>query len=258
MKKVRINSSLIKSIVEKGDILTFSYFIKLKYSYSNSTIYSYSIRKLAKLLNASPNCIKSHLKKMNSIGLIEITENKQNKENITFISMKRVCDIYDVNYTVHGGGIYIFKNESIQNIKTKLYSRILYNNLNKQKFSVKKKTDSLMRKREQAEKLKRSGAPAHVLRSLASERINFDTFLCCETIGNMFGGTKMTGYNQLKKMVKMGLFKIERKTIPILKNATKSEFNRLCDKGELIKGKYYYNKSSNSIIKNVGFTISVV
>jgi hypothetical protein len=57
------------------------------------------------------------------------------------------------------------------------------------------------------------------------------------------------------KMVNMGLFKIKRKTIPILKETTKSEFNRLCEKGELIKGKYYYNSSESSILKNVGFSI---
>lgn len=258
MKKVRINPSLIKRVIESEDTLTFSYFIKLKYSYSNSTIYSYSIRKLSKLLKVSPNCIKSHLKKMERMNFIVITKNKNKGENITFISMEKVCKIYDVNYSTRGGGIQFRPNESVQDIKTKLYSRVLYNNLNKQKFSVKKKSDSLMRKKQQAEKLKRAGAPNHVLRSLASERINFDVFLCCETIGNMFGGTKMTGYNQLNRMVSMGLFKIKRKTLTILRETTQSEFDRLCNKGELIKGKYFYKTSTKSIIKNVGFSISVV
>jgi hypothetical protein len=189
------------------------------------------------------------------MGLINFTKNKSNGENITFISMEKISKKYGINYNSKSGGFDFHTTESVQTIKTKLYSKILSNNLNKQKFSIKQKSDSLMRKKDQIEKLKRAGAPVHVLRSLASERINFDTFICCETIGFMFGKTKMTGYNQLMKMVNMGLFKIKRKTIPILKETTKSEFNRLCEKGELIKGKYYYNSSESSILKNVGFSI---
>ena len=93
-----------------------------------------------------------------------------------------------------------------------------------------------MRKKDQAEKLKRLGnVPDHVLRSLASGRINFDTFLCCDTIGDMFGVTKMTGYNQLTKMADMGIFSIKKKYITILTNTTRKEFKRLCDKGELYR-----------------------
>lgn len=195
---------------------------------------------------------------MKEIGLVNVTKSKKRGNNVTFISIYKVSKLYGIKHNRRCGSVMFHDLENVQTIKTRLYSKILINNLNKQKFSIKQKSDSLMRKKDQAEKLKRAGnVPSHVLRSLASERINFDTFLCCETIGKMFGATKMTGYNQLFKMVDMGLVNVSKKYITILSNTTKKEFDRLCDNGELIKGKYYYSPFESSIIKNAGFVVKV-
>ena len=196
---------------------------------------------------------------MNKMGIIKFTPSKNGKNNITFISIAKICKKYNLKYNSRCGSIEYHNSENIQIIKTRLYSKILSNNIRNQKFSIKQKSDSLMRKKDQAEKLKKSGnVPDHVLRSLANERIKFDTFICCETIGRMFGATKMTGYNQLSKMVNMGLFSIKKKYIPILKNTTKKEFERLCKDGELFKGKYFFNGNDSSIVKNAGYSIATL
>tara|TARA_B100000963_G_C22629359_1_gene674075 strand:- start:752 stop:1531 length:780 start_codon:yes stop_codon:yes gene_type:complete len=259
LKKVRVTHSLIKRLIKSDEILTFSYFVKLKYLYSNSTIYNFSIRKASRLINVSPNSIKVHINRMNRMGIINIVKNKSGGVNITFSSINKVSKIYGVNHNNKCGSIMFRDSENVQDIKTRLYSKVLINNLNKQRYSIKGKSNSLMRKRDQLDKLRKSGISPEVLkRSIASERINFDTFICCDTIGEMLCKTKMTGYNQLMKMVSMGILSVKKKYMTVLKNCKKEDFENLCNNGELIKGKHYYSRKDSSIIKNVGFSLEVL
>lgn len=256
MKKVRITHNFINKLIECDQILTFSYFIKLKYLYSNSTIYDFSIRKSARLINVSPNCIKYHLSIMKKMGVIKVVKNKRGKNNLTFCSISKISKMYGVSHNTRCGSILFHKLDNIQTIKTRLYSKVLINNINKQKHTIKSKSNSIMRKKDQLKKIKDEKISSSLSRSIESERINFDTFICCETIGNMFLKTKMTGYNQLLKMTKLGILSAKRKCIPILK-CNKEEFNRLYNFGNLTKGKYYYNYTNSCIMKNVGFSINI-
>jgi DNA-binding MarR family transcriptional regulator len=250
---------LIKKLIENDEILTFSYFIKLKYLYTNSTIYNFSIRKAANLIGVSPNSVKLHLNKMEKMGIIKIVKNKQGGKNITFSSIEKISKQYGIHHNRKCGSIEFHNSENVQSLKTRLYSKVLINNINKQRYTIKGKSNSLMRKRDQIKKLQKSGSVPHqLLRSVASERINFDTFICCESIGDMIGKTKMTGYNQLLKMVNMGLVSIKKKYVPVLEDCNRKDFDNLCENGELFKGKYFYSKKDSSIIKNVGFTIDVM
>jgi Mn-dependent DtxR family transcriptional regulator len=260
LKRVKITHNLVLKLVESKEILTFSYFIKLKYLHTNSTVYNYSIRKLANLIDVAPNSIKKHLKKMEEMGIVNIVKNKAGGKNITFLSLEKVSKKYRVFHNRKCGSFYFKKSESIQDIKTKLYSRVLINNINRQKNTIKGKSNSIMRKRDQLKKLTKAGSSGlEVLeRSIASERINFDTFICCETIGKMFDKTKMTGYNQLKKMATMGLVSIRKKYMTVLENCTREEYERLSEYGQFIKGKYYYSYKDASILKNVGFSVNVL
>lgn len=259
LKKVRIAHNLIKKLIDSDEILTFCYFIKLKYLYTNSTIYNFSLRKASKMIGVSPNSIKFHLNKMEEMGIVKFVKNKKGGINITFSSIEKISKKYGINYSSKCGSIDFHNSENVQSIKTKLYSKVLINNINKQKYIIKSKSNSLMRKRDQIKKLSKSGAiPENLKRSIANERINFDTFICCETIGDMFNKTKMTGYNQLLKMVNMGIVSIKKKYTPVLENCSKSDFDYLCEKGELIKGKYYFKRKDSSIYKNIGFTVDVM
>lgn len=237
-------------------MLTFSYFIKLKYLYSNSTIYDFSIRKAARLINVSPNCIKQHLSIMKKMGIINVVKNKRGKNNLTFCSIRKISKMYGVNHKSRCGSILFHQSDNVQTIKTRLYSKVLINNINKQKYTIKSKSNSIMRKKDQLKKIKDEKLFSSMSRSIESERINFDTFICCETIGNMLFKTKMTGYNQLLKMVELGILSIKRKCIPIL-NCNKEEFNKLYSFGNLTKGKYYYNYTNSCVMKNVGFSVSI-
>ena len=196
---------------------------------------------------------------MNDMGIVNVVKNKSGGSNITFSSIKKVSKIYGVTHNNRCGSIMFHESENVQDIKTRLYSKVLINNLNKQRYTVKGKSNSLMRKRDQLDKLRKSGISPEILkRSIASERINFDTFICCETIGGMLNKTKMTGYNQLMKMVGMGIFSVKKKYMTVLKNCRKEDFENLCSNGELIKGKHYYSKKDSSILKNVGFSVEVL
>ncbi len=196
---------------------------------------------------------------MEEMEIINIVKNKYGGENITFSSIKKISKIYGVNHNSRCGSIMFRNSESVQDVKTRLYSKVLINNLNKQRYTIKGKSNSLMRKRDQINKLRKSGISPEVLkRSIASERINFDTFICCETIGEMLNKTKMTGYNQLIKMTNMGILSIKKKYMTVLKNCKKEVFENLCKNGELIKGKHYYSRKDSSILKNVGFSIEVL
>jgi len=258
LKKVRITHSLIKELIKSEEILTFSYFIKLKYLHSNSTIYNFSIRKASRLINVSPNSIKFHLKKMEEMNIVKTVNNKSGGVNMTFSSIEKVSKIYGINHNNRCGSIMLRESESVQDVKTRLYSKVLINNLNKQRYTIKGKSNSLMRKRDQVNKLRKSGINPEILkRSIASERINFDTFICCETIGEMINKTKMTGYNQLIRMVSMGILSIKKKYITVLKGCKKELFEELCKSGELIKGKHYYSRKDSSILKNIGFSVEV-
>jgi predicted transcriptional regulator len=211
------------------------------------------------MIGVSPNSIKLHLKKMEKIGIVKSTKNKQGGINLTFSSIEKVSRKYGINHNSKCGSIEFHNSEHIQDIKTRLYSKVLINNINKQRYTIKGKSNSLMRKKDQIKKLSKSGAvPEPLKRSIANERINFDTFICCQTIGEMFNKTKMTGYNQLLKMVNMGLVSIKKKYVPVLENCSKSDFDYLCEKGELIKGKYYFKRKDSSIYKNIGFTVDVM
>lgn len=259
LKKVRITHSLIKKIIEKEEILTFSYFIKLKYLYTNSTIYNFSVRKAAKLIGTSPSSIKFHLDKMNDMGIVKIIKNKDGGKNITFSSIEKISEIYGINHNKKCGSIYFHNSESVQVIKTRLYSKVLINNINKQKYTIKGKSNSLMRKRDQVKKLANNDVlKTRLERSIASERINFESYLCCQSIGEMFNKTKMTGYNQLKKMAGMGIFRIEKKYMKVLENCTQNEYEKLYEYGQLKKGKYFYSKKESAILKSVGFKIDVI
>jgi predicted transcriptional regulator len=241
------------------EILTFSYFITLKYLYSNSTIYNFSVRKASRLIGVSPNSIKFHLKKMENMNIINTVKNKSGGKNITFSSIEKISRIYGVNHNNRCGSIMFRDSESVQDVKTRLYSKVLINNLNKQRYTIKGKSNSLMRKRDQINKLRKSGISPEILkRSIASERINFDTFICCETIGEMLNKTKMTGYNQLMRMVNMGIMSVKKKYVTVLKNCKKEVFDELCNNGELIKGKHYYSRKDSSILKNIGFSIELI
>jgi len=255
LNKVRITHSFINKLIECDQILTFSYFIKLKYLYSNSTIYDFSLRKAARLIDVSPNSIKKHLSIMKKMGVIKVVKNKRGKENITFSSIRKISKLYGIKQNSRCGSVLFHKSDSVQTIKTRLYSKILINNINKQKYTIKSKSNSIMRKKDQVKKIKDENLKLSLNRSIESERINFDTFICCRTIGDMFLKTKMTGYNQLLKMVDLGIFSIQKKSIPILE-CTRKEFNELLDFGNLVKGKYYYSHKNASIMKNVGFNIS--
>jgi DNA-binding MarR family transcriptional regulator len=259
LKKVRITPDLVKKIIEQEEILTFSYFIKLKYLYTNSTIYNFSIRKAGGLIKVSVGSIKHHLDLMNEMGIIKITKNKNGGKNITFSSIEKISKIYGVKHNSKCGSIYFHNSESIQDIKTRLYSKILKTNINKQKYTIKGKSNSLMRKRDQLKKMSNNDfMKIRLERSIASERINFDSFLCCQTIGEMFNKTKMTGYNQLKKMSRMGLFKIEKKYMTVLNDCTRNDYQNLYKYGQMQKGKYFYSQKDCSILKNVGFKIEVL
>jgi DNA-binding MarR family transcriptional regulator len=259
LKRVRITHNLIKKLINSEEILTFSYFVKLKYLYSNSTIYNFSLRKAAKLIGVSPNSIKFHLKKMEEMEIIKIVKNKKGGKNITFSSIEKISKKYGVNHNNKCGSIIFRDSENVQDIKTRFYSKVLINNLNKQRYTIKGKSNSLMRKRDQLNKLNKSGVnPDFLQRSIASERIIFDTFICCDTIGDMLDKTKMTGYNQLKKMVSMGLLNIKKKQMKVLENCKKEDFENLCKNGNLIKGKHFYSIKDSSIFKNVGFSIEVL
>ena len=239
--------------------MTFSYFIKLKYLYSNSTIYNFSVRKASRLIGVSPNSIKFHLKKMENMNIINTVKNKSGGDNITFSSIEKISKIYGVNHNNRCGSIMFRDSESVQDVKTRLYSKVLISNINKQRYTIKGKSNSLMRKRDQINKLRKSGISPEVLkRSIASERINFDTFICCETIGEMLNKTKMTGYNQLMRMVNMGILSVKKKYVTVLKNCRKELFDELCNNGELIKGKHYYSRKDSSILKNIGFSIELI
>jgi len=238
-------------MVESDQILTFSYFIKLKYLYSNSTIYNFSLRKSANLIGVSPNSIKKHLKIMKKMGIVRITKSKNGNNNLTFISIKKITELYGLNHNNRCGSITFHKNDKIQSIKTILYSKILINNINKQKYRIKGKSNLLMRKIDQLKKIGKDNNSIN--RSIASERIYSDTFICSQTIGNMLSRTKMTGYNQLIKMRKMGLITAKKRRTVILKNCTEKDFKNLC----LTPGKYYYHFKSSSIIKNGGFYVSI-
>ena len=196
---------------------------------------------------------------MEDMGIVNIVKNKSGGKNITFSSIRKISKIYGVNHNNKCGSIMFRESENVQDIKTRLYSKVLINNLNKQRYTIKGKSNSLMRKRDQISKLRKSGISPEVLkRSIASERINFDTFICCETIGDMLSKTKMTGYNQLTRMANMGILSIKKKYMTVLKNCNKEEFENLCENGELIKGKHYYSGKDRSIIKNVGFSVEVL
>lgn len=259
LKRVRITHTLIKKLIKSEEILTFCYFIKLKYIYSNSTIYNFSIRKAARLIDVSPNSIKFHLKKMEEMGIVNIIKNKKGGKNITFSSISKISKIYGVNHNNKCGSIIFRDSENVQDIKTRLYSKVLINNLNKQRYTIKGKSNSLMRKKDQLKKLSKSGINTDFLeRSIARERINFDTFICCDTIGDMLNKTKMTGYNQLIRMTEMGIVTLNKKYMTVLENCKEEDFDNLCKNGNLIKGKHYYNRKKSSILKNVGFSVEVL
>ena len=137
MKKVRITHRFISKLIECDQILTFSYFIKLKYLYSNSTIYDFSIRKSARLINVSPNSIKHHLSIMKKMGIIKVVKNKRGKDNLTFCSISKITKMYGISHNTRCGSIAFNKSDNIQTIKTRLYSKILINNINKQKYTIK-------------------------------------------------------------------------------------------------------------------------
>lgn len=193
------------------------------------------------------------------MNIVSTMKNKSGGVNMTFSSIEKVSKIYGINHNNRCGSIMFRESESVQDVKTRLYSKVLINNINKQKYTIKGKSNSLMRKRDQLKKLRKSGVNPEILtRSIASERINFDTFICCETIGDMINKTKMTGYNQLIRMVSMGILNINKKYMTVLKNCKKEVFDSLCKNGELIKGKHYYSRKDSSILKNVGFSIEIL
>ena len=259
MKKVRVTHSLINKWIEYDEILTYCYFIKLKYLYSNSTIYNFSLRKAAILIGVSPNSIKSHLRKMEKMEIIKIKKNKNGKTNITFTSIKKISRIYGIKHDNKCGSIEFHASESVQVIKTRLYSKVLLNNLNKQKYIIKGKTNSLMRKVDKLKKIKSNDSEYHSLqKSIASERINLDVSICSQTVGNMFHKTKMTGYNQLKKIARMGIVTLNKRIVPVLRNCTRDKFEYYCTHGEMFKGKFFYSSKESSIMKNAGFIVTVL
>jgi len=255
LKKVRITPSLIKKLIESDQVLTFSYFIKLKYIYSNSTIYNFSLRKCANLIGVSPNAFKKHLDLMKKMGVVNIVKNKDGGENLTFLSIKKITELYGFKHSNRCGSLEFHPNDKIQNIKTILYSRVLINNINKQKYRIKGKSNSLMRKIDHLKKIGKDNNS--IKRSIASGRIYNDTFICCQTIGDMLFKTKMTGYNQLMKMKNMGLLSATKKSIVVVSNCTKEDFINLSKFKQMTPGKYYYHFKSSSIIKNAGFNIEI-
>jgi hypothetical protein len=74
----------------------------------------------------------------------------------------------------------------------------------------------------------------------------------------MFNKTKMTGYNQLKKIARMGIVSLDKRIVPVLRNCTKEKFEYFCTHGEMFKGKFFYSSKESSIMKNVGFNVTIL
>jgi Mn-dependent DtxR family transcriptional regulator len=259
VRKVRVSPNLVKKIIKSNNDLTFCYFLKLKYLHTNSTIYNFSLRKAAADINVSPSSIKNHFNKMKKLGYVRVVKNKTGGKNVTFISMSKLCKMHDVRYSSKSGYIVLKQRESIQELKTAIYYKVIANNIKKQKFAIQGKSNSVMRKRNQLKKVERTDSLYNsLLNSIASERITPETYLCCETIGKMIGKTKMTGYNQLKKMARMGLVFIEKKYKTVLDNCTPEEFEMLVSHGELKRGQVFYKRNESKILKSVGFKISTL
>ena len=89
------------------------------------------------------------------MNIVSTMKNKSGGVNMTFSSIEKVSKIYGINHNNRCGSIMFRESESVQDVKTRLYSKVLINNINKQKYTIKGKSNSLMRKRDQLKKLRK-------------------------------------------------------------------------------------------------------
>ncbi|MFZ7121788.1 MAG: hypothetical protein ACOWWH_12680 [Eubacteriaceae bacterium] len=204
---LNINTSLLQEI----GINPFTFYIKLKSLYKNSTIYNYSINKISKLARCSNYLTKKNISILEKHGLIIF-----NNGNITLRNQK--------NYSNTGKAkIKISSNSKLKDIKECLLLELLKRKQNQQIYAKLKVIRKDLPKRKTLSK-----------KLLMSEICDNDLVIGIRTLSNYLNVSASYLCNFISKMKKQG--KITVKHIKENLNNTPI-FNNYCNSGYLFKNK---------------------
>lgn len=135
----KINYAVVDIAIQEGWSKQLAYYLHITTTYNNSVIYNYSCRTLAEKLNVSKSAVHSNVNFLINKGLLSITD-KGHLVGLSNFNIRNWASAY-LGKTVGKGKLTIKVHESLKLTEYNILSRVVLNNLNRQKFSAKKRAE---------------------------------------------------------------------------------------------------------------------
>lgn len=138
LKRLPVPACLPDVVLQEGWERSFAYWILAKYSFKNSTIYNFSLRRLGEVLNISHEAARFHYKVWEKQGLVRI-----HSGNLTFLGWKSMLPIASRSHEKrYYRRICLLVHDNLSDQISNIQTRAILKNINQQirNFNVKRET----------------------------------------------------------------------------------------------------------------------
>lgn len=246
-RTLQTSEKIIKHFIDTKAIDALAFFYLVKAKHTNSTIFNYSPRTTAEKFNLTPYLVEKYVRQLRKEGLV-----RKMKKNLTFVGRPVLNEIFelDVYYTDFGPvkmrprkcTLFIYKEDSLEDIKLQLLSKILQEKITQQEYIRSKKVDCKKTSRRSKQEFRNA--------------ILFDiNVLSYRSISKMFNMALSTCHKVVKKIAQKGYINID--TIKfIIEKSSQEAYKHGKDFLDRYFGYTYFNKYDKCIWAIPGSTIS--
>lgn len=213
MKRIAVPATLPDVILQEGWERSFAYFILAKYKYKSSTIYNFSLRRLASILNISHESARFHYKKWVEQNLV-----RHHSNNLTLLGWNSFVPIAsrskEKNYKRK---ICLLVHDNLKDQICNIKSRLILKNINQQvrNYRVKREISEKLGlakqkaiyKSEDIKAYRKAVKMAKLFRN--PEIFNKGVYLSNESISRLIGNSVSFSKVLKKYMVDFGLMAFE-------------------------------------------------
>jgi len=246
-RTLQTSEKIIKHFIDIKAIDALAFFYLVKAKHTNSTIFNYSPKTAAEKFNLTPYLVEKYVRQLRKEGLV-----RKMKKNLTFVGRPVLNEIFelDVYYTDFGPvkmrprkcTLFIYQEDSLEDIKLQLLSKILQEKITQQEYIRSKKVDCKK--------------TSHRSKQEFRNEILFDiNVLSYRSISKMFNMALSTCHKVVKKIAQKGYINID--TIKfIIEKSSQEAYEHGKDFLDRYFGYTYFNKYDKCIWAVPGSTIS--
>jgi hypothetical protein len=251
---------LIEKAISEEWINSLAYFVILKSKYQNQTIYNYSNKKVAQVLNVSYNTAKFHIDKLISENLCRVHNGNLTLNGIEKLKKQTINKLGHETKLLSGVFIKQTKKEQVEELR----ASIIVKNLKRQEYRISQKSATLSYAEPSRPKSKSEyRAIKNGLKKMNQvggvgkfeKTLNKRTMLSNFKFGHLINRSRSTGKRFQKRLRELNVINSERNIVLLQSNATIFDFNHINYKNPSPSNLYI--KSKKEIVKQTANVITL-